>query len=60
MKQKILFLHCGRMSGLPPFLALLDYLVETNLYEITIISAEIDDEIDAIYIPCRCKNYPLF
>lgn len=55
MKQKILFLHCGRMSGLPPFLALLDYLVETNLYEITIISAEIDDEIDAIYIPAGVK-----
>lgn len=55
MKQKILFLHCGRMSGLPPFLALLDYLTDTNLYEITIISAEVDNEIDAIYSPKGVK-----
>lgn len=39
------------MSGLPPFLALLDYLLTTNLYNLTVISSEFDDEIDNIYIP---------
>lgn len=43
------------MSGLPPFLALLDYLVETNLYDITVISAEEDDISDAKYIPLGVK-----
>ena len=51
MKKHILFLHNGRMSALPPFLALLDYLLTTNLYNISIISSEIDDEIDIIYKP---------
>ena len=39
-KKKILFVHNSRLSHLPPFLALLDYLIETNRYDITVIAAE--------------------
>lgn len=51
MKKNILFLYDGRMSRVPPFLALIDYLLTTNLYNIKIISSEYDDEIDKIYVP---------
>jgi hypothetical protein len=54
-KKNILFLHNKRMSGLPPFLALLDYLLSTNKYNITVISSEFDEEIDNIYIPKGVK-----
>lgn len=55
MKKHILFLHNGRMSGLPPFLALIDYLLTTKKYDISVISSEIDDEIDIIYKPQGVK-----
>lgn len=40
MKKKILFILNSRLSYLPPFLALLDYLIETRMYDITVIAAE--------------------
>ena len=55
VKKKILFLHNGRMSGLPPFLALLDYLITTGSYDISVISSEFDKEIDEIYEPQGIK-----
>ena len=38
------------MSGLPPFLALIDYLLSTNKYNISVISSEFDKEIHNIYL----------
>ena len=42
--KKILFVYNSRLSYLPPFMSLLDYLIETGKYEITVISAE-EEEI---------------
>ena len=41
--KKILFVHNSRLSHLPPFLAMLDYLIETGKYEITVIAAESEE-----------------
>ena len=40
MIKKILFILNSRLSYLPPFLALLDYLIDSRLYDITVIAAE--------------------
>lgn len=40
IKKKILFILNSRLSYLPPFLALLDYLIDTGRFDISVIAAE--------------------
>lgn len=49
MKKSILLIRFGKMSNLPPALAILDSFVGSDDYELTVLSSEYDQEIDDIY-----------
>lgn len=51
--KTILFLSFQKPSGLPPFLALIDTLLQSGQYNIKVVAAEYDDETDDLY---RGKN----
>lgn len=49
MKKDILLIHFGKISALPPALAILDSFVDEGNYVITVLASEYDPEIDEIY-----------
>lgn len=51
MKKSILLIRFGKMSDLPPALAILDSFVDIEDYELTVLSSEYDPEIDELYSP---------
>lgn len=49
MKKNVLFISFLRPSTLPPFLALIDAMLEKGSYSIKVIAGEEDNEIDEYY-----------
>lgn len=49
MKENILLIHFGKLSGLPPALAILDSFTSIEGYDLTVLSSEFDPETDEYY-----------
>lgn len=48
-KKNIVFIYNGHISNYPPFLSLLDYLIETSNYELTVIASEYESSTQKVY-----------